>query len=110
MKKAKMLIGTACAVALSLPALAQQNIYQFDVGSELPIAIPAMSDGLSENVVGDDESPQEAKLEMLGGVYVKTLGGNLSPLSSCSEYLGEGMGAGLNGNYRLQSGALCIAI
>jgi len=99
MKKMSYAIGAICLLSGSLPALAQQNKFQHDAGSQFAIAIPAFSLGKAENLVVE-EPDIGVKLKRIDGVYVKTVDGEEMPLSSCAEYIQEGLGKRLSGVYK----------
>lgn len=95
------------ASLFSYSADAQQNVYSFNTKSKTGVYIPANSDGraVRSNEAGEASEVEDVvALENVDNALVRVVNGDVSPLSSCDEYLNEGLGAGVDGVYAVSSG------
>ncbi len=97
----KLKLAVLMAVTLcSASSMAQQNVYKFDVKSDTKLNIPANSKGLAAASKEDDVQPEAViKIENIGGVNVRTVDGEASPLPTCLAYIQAGLGQGVDGVY-----------
>ena len=104
--KNKLILALTIGLLTASAADAQQNTYQFDITTKTGMLIPANSKGMADS--SEEDAPEAERVISLGKVnnaFVRLINEEASPLASCQDYLLEGLGAGVSGEYHVTSGS-----
>lgn len=98
----RIVLGAVVLSLISVSATAGNNVFNYNMGNSSKLNIPANSPVSlpSESAVEDEPESSGYSLEMVDGVYVAKLNGEVSPLASCANYIALGLGQGQDGVYQ----------